>query len=294
MHRTLRLKLTVVNAAALSALSLLFLAGAYLLLPAGPAAWVCLGVAWVLVASGAGVFLADYALARARTIGQGRQNFLADAAHEFKTPLTVIQANLDVVLSNPADTVASQGKWLGNIGEETAAMTRLVDSLLFLARVDAHRQPLNRQPFSLNETVNRAVAPFEPVAAAKGVLLETSGAAVPVGCYGDENSVRQLIGILVDNAIRHTPPGGRVSVYLSRPGPQILLAVADTGEGIEVQHLEKIFDRFYQAGRPDGKGSSGLGLAIAKWIAESHGGAIAVKSRPGEGSVFTVELPGAG
>ncbi len=250
------------------------------------------GLICSLLSFGASFFMANRAMVPIQKAWQQQKDFLSDASHELRTPLTVIQTNLDVVRGSPEETVAGQTRWLDNIQEETKTMAKLIDDLLFLARADAQQQPLAKDLFALPATVNQVVAAFRPVAAAKGVRLEAPGPDIPANCLGDEARIRQLLGILLDNAIRHTPPHGKVAVYLSPASAKILLSVADTGEGIEPGHLERIFDRFYQASKSRNNGSSGLGLAIAKWIAESHGGAIAVASRPGEGTVFTVELPG--
>jgi signal transduction histidine kinase len=250
------------------------------------------GLLCALLSFGASFFMANRAMVPIQKAWQQQKDFLSDASHELRTPLTVIRTNLDVVRGSPEETVASQANWLDNIQEETKAMAKLIDELLFLARADSQQQPLVKDIFALNATVAQVVAAFEPVAAAKGVLLEAPGPLLPVDCHGDEARIRQLLGILLDNAIRHTPPTGKVSVYLSQANAKILLSVADTGEGIEPRHLDRIFDRFYQVNKARSNGSAGLGLAIAKWIAGSHGGAITAASRPGEGTIFTVELPG--
>jgi signal transduction histidine kinase len=128
------------------------------------------------------------------------------------------------------------------------------------------------------------------LASAKGLSLEIA-ACTPVKGYGDEGRLKQVIAILLDNAIRHTPAGGKVAVSLSATDNKAVVAVADTGEGIEAEYLDKIFDRFFQVDKARAKGGAGLGLAIAKWIVESHGGVLAVTSIPGAGTTFTITLP---
>lgn len=235
-------------------------------------------------------FMAHRAMIPIQTAWRQQKDFLSDASHELRTPLTVIQTNLDVVMSNHAETVASQLKWLNNIQEESVNMHQIVDSLLFLARADSNQQLLNKQLFSLNSALIRAVDPFEPLAAAKGISLEVL-AKTALSCYGDEMRLKQVICILIDNAIRHTPSGGKISVQLSQLNQETVLTVTDSGEGIEAKHLDKIFDRFYQVDNSRSKGGSGLGLAIAKLIVESHNGYIQVNSSPGAGSTFIVHLP---
>lgn len=247
------------------------------------------GLICVLLSFGASYFLARRAIVPIEKAWQQQKDFLSDASHELRTPLSVTQANLDIVLGCQEETVASQRKWLDNIREELKQMTTLVNSLLFLARADSQRQSQDRRRFSLTSALVRAVAPFGPVAAAKGVDLSSTTGPALTG-FGDEAQIKQVLGILIDNALRHTPPGGRVSVRLAASGKNTVLEVADTGEGIAPEHLGKIFDRFYQVDKAR-HGGAGLGLSIAKWIVESHGGRICVKSQVGLGTAFSLEFP---
>ncbi|MDR7868240.1 MAG: HAMP domain-containing sensor histidine kinase [Sporomusaceae bacterium] len=248
------------------------------------------GFICVLLSFGASFWMANRAMIPIQKAWQQQKDFLADASHELRTPLTVIRTNLDVVRGSPEESVSSQSKWLDNIQEETVSMAKLVDSLLFLARVDSQQPLLLKRFFFFDEALMEAVSPFEAVAAAKGVFLKVSS-DTPVGYDGDEARIKQLVGILLDNAIRHTPSGGVVSVSLLKINAKITLSVADTGEGIDAAVLEKIFDRFFQADNSRSGGSSGLGLAIAKVVAESHGGKISVSSAAGEGATFVAEFP---
>ncbi|HMM21747.1 MAG TPA: HAMP domain-containing sensor histidine kinase [Selenomonadales bacterium] len=237
-------------------------------------------------------FLANRAMIPIRRAWDQQKAFLSDASHELRTPLAVIQTNLDIAMGNPDETVAGQYKWLSNIREESVGMAKLVDSLLFLARADSHQQSLDKRAFSLNASLLRAAAPFEPVAAAKGIAL-TVRVDPPIRYYGDESRIKQVVGILLDNALRHTPAGGKVSLALAKSADTIILTVADTGEGIPVKHQANIFDRFFQVDSARAKGGAGLGLAIAKWIVESHGGTIQVASDgPGKGTAFSIRFPG--
>jgi two-component system sensor histidine kinase CiaH len=169
-------------------------------------------------------------------------------------------------------------------------MAQLVDSLFFLARADSHQQPLNKQPFSFTTALWQAADPFESIADAKGVSLQTV-ITTQVEVFGDEARLKQVVGILLDNAIRHTNSGGKVVISLLTTATKVSLTVTDSGEGIAPANLDKIFNRFYQADNSRHKGGSGLGLAIAKWIIENHDGFITVTSTPGIGTVFTVKLP---
>lgn len=240
-------------------------------------------------------YLTSYSMARRAMIPiqeawQQQKDFLSDASHELRTPLTVIQTNLEVVLQSPEETVESQKKWLDNISEEAGQMTGLINSLLFLARADANQQQLERELFKLECIVKRAANSFEPVAAARDISLHILGEkALPI--LGDSVKIQQVITILLDNAIRHSLPGSRVILKLAENGGQALVSVTDFGEGIAPEHLDKIFNRFYQADQARAKGGSGLGLSIAKWIVEYHGGTIQVTSIPRVQTTFTVQLP---
>ena len=236
------------------------------------------------------LFMANKAMVPIQTSWQQQKDFLADASHEFRTPLTIIQTNLEIVRDNPDETVGSQDHWLSNIYEETICMTRLVESLLFLARADSQQQLLHKNQFSLNQSVMIAAELFRPVAVIQGVTLDVQ-IKTPITYCGDEAKLRQVVGILLDNAIRHTPSSGTITINLENSQQGILLSVTDTGKGINPEHLEKIFERFYQSDSSRSQGGTGLGLSIAKWIVESHKGKISALSTLGSGSTFTVLLP---
>ncbi len=255
-------------------------------------ALLVVGVVSLLLAFYASLFLADRALVPIKKSWQRQQDFVADASHELRTPLAVIQTTLELVMGNQEESVASQRNWLDNMQSETKRMSRLVDNLLFLARSDSAQQVLEVQTFSLTTAFSEAVKPFMALAEAKGVSLQST-ADSGVSFAGDENRIKQSIVILLDNALKHTPAGGQICVNLKNSLNEITISVLDTGEGIEQQHLDKIFERFYRVdkARSKNEGGSGLGLSIAKRIVESYRGDIKVSSTPGEGSSFTITLP---
>ncbi len=254
-------------------------------------ALLVVGVICALLSFGASFFLANRAMLPIKNAWQQQKDFLSDVSHELRTPLAIIQTNLEIVRQKPCVTVAAQDKWLENIQTECVSMAKMVDSLLFLARSDAQQQQLLKTRFALHGLVLKTVAPFQALAFAKGVTLSVEAEEAVVG-YGDEMQIRQAIIILIDNALRHTPSGGRVDVSLTRSGKRAVITVADSGEGIEAAYQEKIFDRFYQVDKARSNGgSAGLGLAIAKCISESHGGGIDVSSVAGNGASFTLWLP---
>lgn len=231
------------------------------------------------------LFMASHAMIPIQKAWQQQKDFLADASHELRTPLAVIQTNLEIVQSEQPEN-----KWLRNIQEATTNMSKLVDSLLFLSRADAKEQIIEQNCFYLNEVVHAAIEPFKPLAELNGLLVKIE-TETNIPFVGDETKIKQLIGILVDNAVKHTGHNGIITIKIQAANNSAFLTVSDTGEGISSEHLEKIFDRFYQADRSRSKGGAGLGLAIAKWIAESHHGKIKVTSSIGQGTTVTVSLP---
>ena len=174
-------------------------------------------------------------------------------------------------------------------------MTELVDALLTLARADEGRAELHKEPVDLREIVAEAGETGELLAEQAGVTMDvgTSGAAVVVSV--DRSRIRQLILNLVENAVKYTPRGGSVQVRLGQEDGRVTLTVADSGIGIAPGDLPHVFDRFWRADtartRTGERPGTGLGLAICKWIAEAHGGSIAVSSKPGRGTTFVVSLP---
>lgn len=248
------------------------------------------GLACMILSLIGSYFMANRAMAPIQQAWQQQRDFLADASHELRTPLAVIQTNLDVIRDTPSETVSSQLQWLDNIDEEVKQMTQMVESLLFLSQADSQQQLLRKDLFALDQAALAVVDLFRPVAAAQQIQLTTQISEV-VFYHGDEAKLRQTIAILLDNAIRHTPAGGQIKVALVVSHQQVVLSVSDSGEGISPVEMEKIFLRFYQSDASRAKGGAGLGLAIAKWIVESHDGKIKVASTPGQGAIFTVVLP---
>jgi signal transduction histidine kinase len=253
-------------------------------------ALIITGIICLILSLFGSFFMANRALAPIQAAWQQQKDFLSDASHELRTPLAVLQTNLDIVLGNKTESVTSQIHWLQNMQEEVTQMTTLVDSLLFLARADSHQQIINKQPFSFTATAARTLLPFRPVAAEKEISLNILSDK-PISYIGDEVRIKQVITILLDNAIRHTAAGGKIVLETSEAGTSIFLVVTDSGEGIPAEVLDKIFNRFYQVDNARANGGAGLGLAIAKWIIEAHSGTICVTSTPEIGTTFTIELP---
>jgi len=232
----------------------------------------------------------DAMLARLHASFATQRRFVGDAAHELRGPLAAIRGCGDVLLLDPAlDAEAREGVAL--MRDEAARMGRLVSNLLLLARGDEARA-IDRRPVELDVLLLEAARQARAPAAARGVTVAL-GHEDQAAALGDADLLKQLFLNLVDNAVAYTPPGGRVELSLDVDGAQARLSVRDTGPGIAAADLERIFERFYRLdeARTRRSGGARLGLAIARWIAEAHGGHIAVESVVGRGSVFTLVLP---
>ncbi|MEO8369938.1 MAG: ATP-binding protein [Candidatus Solibacter sp.] len=219
------------------------------------------------------------------------RRFVADASHELRTPVAVIRGEADVALSRER-SAAEYRESLGIILDESRRVSRLIDDLLNLARADAGHVVLRTQSFYLNELVAECCRGVQGLAGARGVHLECA-AGGDLQFTGDEELLRRLTVNLLENAIRYTPPGGKVSASVRREGGGVRLVVADTGIGITSGDKLRVFERFYRTSEARSRkdGGFGLGLAIVQWIAESHRGTVECASEVGRGSRFTVTLP---
>jgi len=222
---------------------------------------------------------------------EGMRRFVADASHELRTPIAVIRGEADVALASERDA-AEYRESLTIILDEARRLSVLVDSLLNLARADAGRVKLQTQSFYWNDLLSDCCRSVQSLAAARGIEL-TCRAAPDMPFDGDEELLRRMTLNLLDNAIRYTQPGGRVTAELEARGQGILVRISDTGIGISPEAVPHVFERFFRADKARSRenGGFGLGLAIVKWIAESHRGAVNLVSQPGSGSIFTVTLP---
>lgn len=228
-------------------------------------------------------------LTRLEAAFRSQQQFLTDAAHELRTPLTAIRTNLEIWLRGGDRPSAERQAAARSTVRETDRMGRLVAGLLFLARGEAERSP-RRDPVALDRLLLDVYGLQRPLAGQVELVLADFE---QVWVEGDADQLRQLVLNLVDNALRYTPAGGRVTLGLARQGEWAMLRVSDTGPGIPPAHRPHIFDRFYRVddARARHTGGAGLGLAISQQIAQTHGGRIEVASEEGRGTTFTVVLP---
>jgi heavy metal sensor kinase len=235
-------------------------------------------------------------------VGHMRQ-FSAAMAHELRTPLAALRGEIDLAWHAPTAS-PEQKERFGSQLEEIDRLTRLIDRILTLARAEAGQIKLARAPVDLSELALRLVDQLELIAAAKSIDLRcepapaaassaAAAAAAPVVVQGDAGWLERLVLNLVDNAVKFTPEHGRVVIRVAREGDQARIDVEDTGMGLSPEDAQRVFERFFRAdaSRSSATEGAGLGLSLVQWIAEQHGGGVTVRSRPGEGSTFTVILP---
>ena len=249
--------------------------------------------ALLLVVAG-GWFLVRKSTAPVERSTEQMRRFMADAAHELRTPLTVLRSRAEVALQQPRPAADYQEALLGIEGE-AKRLGSIVEDLLILARADAGERPIARERVYLDDLTLDAAGAARVVAQAKGVAVEVEEFDEAL-VQGDPTLLRQMVMILLDNAVKFTATGGRVRVRVGAPGERPTLVVEDTGVGIDPGQLPHVFERFYRGdpartrsngGAPDG---AGLGLSIAKWIADAHGAEIALSSELGTGTRVSVRF----
>jgi signal transduction histidine kinase len=222
-----------------------------------------------------------------------RRDFIANVSHELKTPLTAITGLVDTLIEDEGMEPVKHRSFLERVRQQVFRLTSLVADLLTLARIEAQEASFRVSPVDLREPAEDLGRTLLSVAQEKRLTLELELPASPLVVSGDEEALRQIIGNLLDNAIKYTPAGGRVTLTIRPQGNRAILQVADTGIGIEPTHQARIFERFYRVdtARSRELGGTGLGLAIVKHSVMALKGEIAVESTPGVGSAFRVSLP---
>lgn len=243
-----------------------------------------------------GAVLVFHDVTETRRLERVRQDFVANASHELKTPLASIRAYTETLLDWALDDPEVNTKFLRRIEEQTDRLNRLVQDLLSLARLDSGQEAFQHGPLALRAPVEKAVESYRARAETKGLTftLEVEAAAADAVVVADEEAIRQILDNLVDNAIKYTPSAGSIRVAIRAPAMgQVSLQVADTGIGIPRADLPRVFERFYRVDKARSRelGGTGLGLSIVKNLAQSLGGQVQVQSALGRGSTFTVLLP---
>jgi signal transduction histidine kinase len=249
----------------------------------------------VLLSLGAAWFLAGRALIPIQQAFQRQQEFVADASHELRTPLTVLRSATDLLHNYRAEPLDNNGELFDDMRGEIGRMERLAQDLLTLARSDAGGLELMTALLEVADIAREVVRRTTPLAEGHGVhlTLHVDPQPQPATVEADPDRLQQVLLILIDNAVKHTPTGGDVEVRVRRHGQTALVEVADTGSGIAPEHLPRIFDRFYRAdkARARDQGGTGLGLAIAKMLVEAHDGQMQLSSTLGVGTQVTISLP---
>ena len=220
-----------------------------------------------------------------------QRQFVSDASHELRTPAAVIKGYIDFIETYGTQDEALLRENLKIIGSEAKNMQDLLENLLFLSRTDRHTQKLHKKILDLDDIVDEVMRKMKTVVKTHKVELIKNE---PAQIYGDETTIRQMIRIFLDNAVKYTPEGGSICVVSVRDGEKVALSISDTGIGIAPNNQDKIFDRFFRIDSEDlvsEANGSGLGLSIAKWIADSHDIKISVDSELGKGTTFTLIIP---
>lgn len=259
-------------------------------------AMMLISLLFLLLASGGGYMMAGRAIIPIRKSYERQREFVADASHELRTPLSIFMASVDVIQGDKDSNMSPVVKQvISDMKDEIKKMSNIVSDMLTLAHADAAPIHIIKERFNLKPVAEQAVRSLCLFAHKKNVefSMEIQG---EVWIVADKERISQLLFILLDNAIKYTPAGGKVYVGVAAfesKGRGIILTIKDTGMGIPPEYQELIFERFYRVDKARSReiGGSGLGLSIAKWIVAAHEGEIKVRSKVGEGSTFTVTLP---
>lgn len=251
-----------------------------------------LGLLALLIATVVGHILSGKAMIPLRAAYEKQRQFAADASHELRTPLAVVMASADLLESDPSIKSPFLKQVIADVRDEVKKMTKLVSDLLIVARSDNKALKLKPTKFDLGAVVAQTARLMQPLAEQKKITLVAE--EMPKNMiYADEQKIRQLILILVDNAVKYTPEGGCVTVHFCKAEKgKVAFAVADTGIGIAKEDQDKVFDRFYRVDKARSRemGGNGLGLAIAQEIVNMHRGNISLSSELGKGTTFVVTL----
>lgn len=239
----------------------------------------------------------DAMLARLEDAFERQKRFIADASHEMRTPLTILKGDVEVALNRPRSATEYQ-ETLQMVNQTADRLTALVEELFLLARADNQQYPLRAEPLDLARLLQQQVSHLRGRAEAKQISLRLDTPS-DLPLTGDPDKLTRLFLNLIDNAIKYSHAGDVVTVSAEPQNGHIRVGVADTGPGIPPEHLAHLFERFYrvdkarsrQGAQVNGSSGAGLGLSIAQWLAQVHGGTIAVDSKIGQGTTFTVWLP---
>lgn len=236
------------------------------------------------------IFIANKSIKPVEAAYNSQKRFIADASHELKTPLAIINTNIELINSNEEDTIKNQKKWINYISFQTERMSNLVNNLLYLAKADNNEVLGVISKFNLSDAIMSQLLSFEAIMYENNLMLD-SDIQNDIEFTGDKESINQVIGILMDNAIKHSYEKSSINVELKERKQKILLSVTNKGDTIPKEDIDKIFDRFYRVdkARAREKGGYGLSLSIAKSIVEKYKGKVGVTSENNI-TTFNIEL----
>ncbi len=222
-----------------------------------------------------------------------RKDFVINVSHELRTPLASIQGYAETLMDGALDDRENNMRFLGIIRHNAERLARLTEDLLTLSRIEMRRQNFRFDRYQVNEMLLSALDTMRPIAEKKGIELVQELPAGDGEVFCDAEAVSQILSNLLDNAIKYTPEGGRITVGATSGPPWVQLFVRDTGMGIPAEDLPRLFERFYRVDKARSRalGGTGLGLAIVKHLVLAHKGRVWVDSRPGQGSTFFFTLP---
>jgi two-component system sensor histidine kinase CiaH len=249
-------------------------------------------VAGVIISIFAGLFLAERALVPIRRSWEKQQRFVADASHELRTPTAVIHAQTELLFRHPTHSIEQESPNIAVILKESKRMGKLVEDLLTLARSDSNQLQIQSSTIALDSLLSEVIDQFRLLADTQEIEIITD-LHPPLTLWGDEGRIRQLLIILLDNALKYTPSSGRIEVSGRYQSNSVYISILDTGCGIAEDELPHIFERFYRGDkvRSRTQGGTGLGLSIAQWIVDAHGGVIRVHSKVNTGTKVELLFP---
>lgn len=245
---------------------------------------------------GLGVIIVLHNVTELRHLERVRRDFVANASHEIKTPLTNIKGYAETLLSGALEDAHFAQKFVEKIDNNASRLKHLVQDLLSLARIEAHEEGIRIIPSNWNQVVKQGLSQYEDSIAEKHLKVSLDESSLSTQLFGDPDCMSQIFDNLLTNSIRYTPDGGEIRISCSKNDKYCLLHVEDTGIGISQKHLERIFERFYRVDKARSRelGGTGLGLAIVKHLVTNMNGKIFVTSEVGMGSKFTIALKSSG
>jgi signal transduction histidine kinase len=252
---------------------------------------------FLLLSIGMGYWFSRRAMIPIQQAYQRQQDFVSDASHELRTPLSIMRASIEIIEEEQAQLPSFHQKVLADMREELSRMTRMIEGLLTLARSDSGRLEIIPEHFHLGDLLQTSSEAFEILAAQRQIRIScVRSCDGDTMFFGDKERMKQLLYILLDNAIKYSKPGGEVQVSLTEKEKVMILQISDNGIGIPQEKIPFIFERFYRVdhGRTRAQGGAGLGLSIAKWIVDAHRGQFKVTSEVDKGTTVQILLPSAG